>query len=87
MKDEFNDIFDTINLLHKKYSSYEYLENIENFKKDSQELVKILEKYKVITKKSVKAEHQKSRKKFKLSKNNKTKLLKRESNFEKIEAM
>ena len=33
MKDEFNDIFDTINLLHKKYSSYEYLENIENFKK------------------------------------------------------
>ena len=87
MKDEFNDIFDTINLLHKKYSSYEYLENIENFKKDSQELVKILEKYKVISKKSVKAEHKKSRKKFKISKNNKTKLLTSENNFQKIEAM
>jgi hypothetical protein len=48
MKDKFNDIFDTINLLHKKYNSKDYLKNIENFKNDSQDLVEILEKYKVV---------------------------------------
>lgn len=48
MREEFSDIFDTIKLLHKKYSSHEYLENLEKFKNDSQDLVNILEKYKVM---------------------------------------
>lgn len=47
MENNFKDIFETISTLHKKYSTKQYLENIENFNKDSNDLVKILEKYKV----------------------------------------
>lgn len=47
MEDNFKDIFETIDSLHKKYSSKEYLENLENFNKNSNDLMKILEKYKV----------------------------------------
>lgn len=47
MKSEFNDIFEAINLMHKKYSSKEYLENIDNFSNNSKDLVQILEKYNV----------------------------------------
>lgn len=47
MKENFSDIFETIDLLHKKYKSKDYLNTIENFDKNSKELVEILEKYKV----------------------------------------
>lgn len=47
MKEEFNDIFEKIGVLHKKYSTSSYLENIERFNKDSKDLINILEKYKV----------------------------------------
>ena len=47
MEENFKDILDSINTLHKKYRSKEYLETIEHFNRDSKDLVKILEKYKV----------------------------------------
>ena len=45
MEENFKDILDSINTLHKKYRSKEYLETIEHFNRDSKDLVKILEKY------------------------------------------
>lgn len=47
MKDKFNDIFETINLMHKKYNSQDYLENLEKLRKSSNDLEKILERYKI----------------------------------------
>ena len=47
MKSEFNDIFEAINVMHKKYSSKEYLENMDKFSNNSKDLESILEKYKV----------------------------------------
>lgn len=47
MKSEFNDIFESINLMHKKYNSKEYLDNIDNFSNSSKDLEQILEKYNV----------------------------------------
>lgn len=47
MNKNFEDIFESINSLHKKYSSKQYLDNLENFDKNSKELSKILEKYKI----------------------------------------
>ena len=47
MNKEFNDIFESINLMHKKYNSKEYLENIDNFTNSSKDLEQILEKYNV----------------------------------------
>lgn len=64
MNKNFEDIFESINSLHKKYSSKQYLSNIENFNKNSKELVEILEKYR-IDKKDV------EKKKIKLVKNSK----------------
>lgn len=58
MKSEFNDIFEAINIMHKKYSSKEYLENIDNFSNNSKELENILEKYNV---NKPKAKHKKVR--------------------------
>lgn len=51
MKEKFSDIFETIDSLHKKYSSQEYLKTLDNFNNSSKDLVKILEKYKVTAKK------------------------------------
>ncbi len=45
MEENFEDIFESINSLHKKYSSKEYRENIDNFNENSKELERILEKY------------------------------------------
>ena len=44
MNKNFSDIFDSINGLHKKYSSKEYVETIEKFDAKSKELIEILEK-------------------------------------------
>lgn len=46
MKSDFNDIFESIKQLHKKYNSEEYLQNISHFNESSKELEEILEKYK-----------------------------------------
>ena len=64
MEENFKDILDSINTLHKKYRSKEYLETIEHFNRDSKDLVKILEKYKVNENKI-----KKTKQKVKLKKN------------------
>ena len=46
MKKDFDDIFESIKQLHKKYSSKEYLKNIDIFNENAKELGQILEKYK-----------------------------------------
>ena len=46
MEKNFDDIFESIKQLHKKYNSEEYLNNLDNFNRNSKELEKILEKYK-----------------------------------------
>ena len=77
MNKNFSDIFDSINGLHKKYSSKEYVETIEKFDAESKELIEILEKYKVKpnnTKDSkLKKQEKNSRKIFKKNKNNNSK--------------
>ena len=50
MKEKFSDIFESINSLHKKYSSQEYLKTLDNFNNTSKDLVRTLEKYKIHTK-------------------------------------
>lgn len=45
MEKRFKDIFESIKLLHKKYNSKEYLENLDKFNKSSKDLEEILEKY------------------------------------------
>ncbi len=45
MEKNFEDIFESIKLLHRKYNSEDYLTNLDNFNKSSKELEKILEKY------------------------------------------
>lgn len=45
MNKEFNDIFESINLMHKKYNSKEYIESIDNFSNNSEDLEKMLEKF------------------------------------------
>ncbi len=47
MNEQFDDILESINLMHKKYKSKEYIENIDKFSNDSKDLEQILEKYKV----------------------------------------
>lgn len=47
MNKNFEDIFESINSLHKKYSSKQYLDNLEKFDKNSKELSEILEKYRI----------------------------------------
>ena len=78
MEENFKDILDSINTLHKKYRSKEYLETIEHFNRDSKDLVKILEKYKVNENK-IKKTKQKVKLKKNYEKNNHT--------YKKIEAM
>lgn len=78
MEENFKDILDSINTLHKKYRSKEYLETIEHFNRDSKDLVKILEKYKVNENKI-----KKTKKKVKLKKNYE----KNNHTYKKIEAM
>ena len=46
MNKDFDDIFESIKQLHKKYSSEDYLKNLDSFNENSKELEKILEKYK-----------------------------------------
>ena len=46
MEKNFDDIFESIKQLHKKYSSEDYLKSLDGFNKNSKELEKILEKYK-----------------------------------------
>ena len=75
MEENFKDILDSINTLHKKYRSKEYLETIEHFNRDSKDLVKILEKYKV--------NENKSKQKIKLKKNYE----KNNHTYKKIEAI
>ncbi|MBR2743706.1 MAG: hypothetical protein IKE01_00200 [Clostridia bacterium] len=41
----FDDIFESLKQLHKKYSSEEYLSNLDTFNKNSEELQTLLEKY------------------------------------------
>lgn len=69
MEENFKDILDSINTLHKKYRSKEYLETIEHFNRDSKDLVKILEKYKVNENKSKGNKIKKTKKKVKLKNN------------------
>ena len=69
MEENFKDILDLINTLHKKYRSKEYLETIEHFNRDSKDLVKILEKYKVNENKSKGNKIKKTKKKVKLKNN------------------
>lgn len=69
MKENFKDILDSINTLHKKYRSKEYLETIEHFNRDSKDLVKILEKYKIDKSKSKTISLKKHKKKVRLKKN------------------
>ncbi len=45
MEKNFEDIFESIKLLHKKYNSEDYLNNLDNFNKSSKDLEEILEKY------------------------------------------
>ncbi|MBR2703954.1 MAG: hypothetical protein IKE91_00605 [Clostridia bacterium] len=45
MEKNFDDIFESIKLLHKKYNSEDYLNNLDNFNKSSKDLEEILEKY------------------------------------------
>lgn len=45
MKENFEDIFESIKILHKKYNSKDYLDNLDNFNKSSKDLEQILEKY------------------------------------------
>ena len=45
MDKNFEDIFESIKVLHKKYSSQDYLNNLDNFNKSSKDLQQILEKY------------------------------------------
>lgn len=45
MDKNFEDIFESIKVLHKKYSSQDYLNNLDNFNKSSKDLEEILEKY------------------------------------------
>lgn len=45
MNKEFNDIFESINLMHKKYSSKEYIDSINNFNNNSDDLEKMMEKF------------------------------------------
>ncbi len=78
MEENFKDILDSINTLHKKYRSKEYLETIEHFNRDSKDLVKILEKYKVNENK-IKKTKQKVKLKKNYEKNNHT--------YKKIEAI
>ena len=78
MEENFKDILDSINTLHKKYRSKEYLETIEHFNRDSKDLVKILEKYKVNENK-IKKTKQKIKLKKNYEKNNHT--------YKKIEAI
>lgn len=89
MKEKFNDIFETINLMHKKYGSQDYLENLEELKKSSNDLVKILEKYKVTgsNDKLINNSIKKEKKKMRFSKENKNRIPKKEKNLRKIEAM
>ena len=47
MNKNFEDIFESINSLHKKYSSKQYLNSLENFDKNSKELSEVLEKYRI----------------------------------------
>lgn len=47
MNKNFEDIFESINSLHKKYSSKKYFDNLENLNKNSKELSMILEKYRI----------------------------------------
>lgn len=49
MEEKFDDIFETIHSLHKKYSSQNYLKTLDNFNKSSEDLIKTLEKYKIHT--------------------------------------
>ena len=78
MNKNFEDIFESINSLHKKYSSKKYLDNLENFNKNSKELSEILEKYR-IDKKDV------EKKKLKLVKNTKKEYLKRRCRTAKVQ--
>lgn len=78
MEENFKDILDSINTLHKKYRSKEYLETKEHFNRDSKDLVKILEKYKVNENK-IKKTKQKVKLKKNYEKNNHT--------YKKIEAI
>ena len=45
MENNFDDILESINSLHKKYNSKEYRDTIDNFNKDAKDLERILEKY------------------------------------------
>ena len=45
MDKDFDDIFESINLMHKKYSSKEYIDSINNFSNNSKDLEQWLEKY------------------------------------------
>ena len=45
MEKNFDDILESIKLLHKKYNSEDYLNNLDNFNKSSKDLEEILEKY------------------------------------------
>ena len=92
MEENFKDILDSINTLHKKYRSKEYLETIEHFNRDSKDLVKILEKYKVNENKSKEnivtegyklEEVQQNKQKIKLKKNYE----KNNHTYKKIEAI
>ena len=47
MEKNIENIFESIKLLHKKYNSEDYLNNLDNFNKSSKDLEEILEKYNI----------------------------------------
>lgn len=87
MNRKFEDIFESINLLHKKYSSKEYLETLENFNNSSNELVQILEKYKISENDIKKTSQKKTNKKVKLIKNAKKLYTKNKPNYQNMQVV
>lgn len=88
MDKNFSDIFESINGLHKKYSSKEYIETIEKFDAESKELIKILEKYKIKKKDKQKINFKDKKKNIKKNvKKNRISKVKHRNSLKKIEAV
>lgn len=86
MKEKFNDIFETINVLHKKYSSEKYINTISKFNDNHGDLEKMLEKYKVNPKNKKNEVYNEKRKIIKF-KSNKQKYVKEQENSKKAKAI
>lgn len=45
--EKFDDIFESINLMHKKYRSKDYIDHLDDFTNNTKDLEQVLEKYNV----------------------------------------